>query len=196
MTFSMAMLRGLKGVRSIVISQIAAHADVPFFTQRMLAYLRATNLMKLVGVRLLSNARATRKRTSSLAASMSFLRFLYPMHFDDRTRSVTSRELLRLDGPILDRLDQLNEPTLHDDARNVRQGQCVGFPSARSDRAARPRRALRRGAASCAPARSQELGGPDIVRPRRTESGLPAKRDAQTMTALAEGTRPICTIAS
>ena len=62
MTFSMAMLRGLQGVRSIVISQIAAHADVPFFTQRMLAYLRAPDLMKLVGVQLL-DARVRRVRS-------------------------------------------------------------------------------------------------------------------------------------
>ena len=110
MTFSMAMLRGLKGVRSIVISQIAAHADVPFFTQRMLAYLRATNLMKLVGVRLL-DARATRKRNILARGIDGFLRFLYPMHFDDRTRSVTSLRIVALYGPLY-RLDQLNEPTL------------------------------------------------------------------------------------
>ena len=110
MTFSMAMLRGLKGVRSIVISQIAAHADVPFFTQRMLAYLRAPDLMKLVGVQLL-DARATRKRNLLARSIDNFLRFLYPMHFDDRTRSVTSLRIAALYGPLY-RLDQLNEPTL------------------------------------------------------------------------------------
>ncbi|HVU30298.1 MAG TPA: alpha/beta fold hydrolase [Sphingomicrobium sp.] len=110
MSFSMAMLRGLKGVRSIVISQIAAHADVPFFTQRLLAFLRATDLMKLVGVKLL-DARATRKRNLLARAIDGFLRFLYPLHFDDRTRSVTSLRIAALYGPLY-RLDQLNEPTL------------------------------------------------------------------------------------
>lgn len=110
MTFSMAMLRGLEGVRSIVISQIAAHADVPFFTQRMLAYLRAPDLMKLVGVQLL-DARATRKRNLLARGIDNILQFLYPMHFDDRTRSATSLRIVALYGPLY-RLDQLNEPTL------------------------------------------------------------------------------------
>jgi cholesterol oxidase len=110
MTFAMAMLKGLKGVRSAVISQIAAHADVPFFTQRMLAYLRATDLMKAVGVKLL-DARATRKRNVLSRAIDGFLRFLYPMHPDDRTRSITSLRIVALYGPLY-RLDRLNQGTL------------------------------------------------------------------------------------
>ena len=76
----------------------------------MLAYLRAPDLMKLVGVQLL-DARATRKRSLLARSIDNFLRFLYPMHFDDRTRSVTSLRIVALYGPLY-RLDQLNEATL------------------------------------------------------------------------------------
>jgi cholesterol oxidase len=110
MSFAMAMLNGLKGVRSAVISQIAAHADVPFFTQRMLAYLRAPDLMAAVGVKLL-DARATRKRNLLSRALDDFIRFLYPMHPDDRTKSITSLRIVALYGPLY-RLDRLNQATL------------------------------------------------------------------------------------
>ena len=103
MCFAMAMLGGLKNVRSAVISQIAGHADVPFFTQRMLAYLRAPDLMALGGVKLL-DARATRKRNFLAKAIDGFIRFLYPMHPDERTRSITrcasSRSTARSTGSI------------------------------------------------------------------------------------------------
>ncbi|HYJ53900.1 MAG TPA: alpha/beta fold hydrolase [Allosphingosinicella sp.] len=110
MSFAMAMLGGLKHVRSVVISQIAGHADVPFFTQRMLAYLRAPDLMALGGVKLL-DARATTKRNFLSRAIDGFIRFLYPMHPDERTRSITSLRIVALYGPLY-RLDRLNQPTL------------------------------------------------------------------------------------
>lgn len=110
MTFAMAMLNGLEGVRSAVISQIAAHAEVPFFTQRLLAHLRAPDLMRLIGVKLL-DARASRKRNLLARGIDSFLRTLYPMHPDDRTRSITSLRIVALYGPLY-RLDQLNAATL------------------------------------------------------------------------------------
>jgi cholesterol oxidase len=110
MSFAMAMLGGLKHVRSAVISQIAGHADVPFFTQRMLAWLRAPDLMALGGVKLL-DARATQKRNFLSRAIDGFIRFLYPMHPDDRTRSITSLRVVALYGPLY-RLDRLNQPTL------------------------------------------------------------------------------------
>jgi cholesterol oxidase len=110
MSFAMAMLGGLKHVRSAVISQIAAHADVPFFTQRMLAYLRAPDMMALGGVKLL-DARAAKKRNFLSRAIDGFIRFLYPMHPDDRTRSITSLRIVALYGPLY-RLDRLNQSTL------------------------------------------------------------------------------------
>jgi cholesterol oxidase len=111
MTFAMGMLDGsVKKVRSVVISQIAAHADVPFFTQRLLAHLRAPNLMGAVGVKWL-DARAVRKRNIISRGIDAFLRFLYPRHPDDRTRSITSLRIAALYGPLY-RLDRLNRGTL------------------------------------------------------------------------------------
>jgi cholesterol oxidase len=111
MTFAMGMLHGsVKHVRSAVISQIAAHADVPFFTQRLLALARAPDLMRAVGVKWL-DARAVRKRNLISRAIDGFLRFLYPMHPDDRTRSITSLRIVALYGPLY-RLDRLNQTTL------------------------------------------------------------------------------------
>ena len=110
MTFAMAMLGGLKGVRSAVISQIAAHAHVPFFTQRLLAHLRAPDMMRLLGVKLL-DARASRRRNLLSRAIDTVLRTLYPMHPDDRTRSITSLRIVALYGPLY-RLDRLNQATL------------------------------------------------------------------------------------
>jgi cholesterol oxidase len=110
MSLAMALLGGLKHVRSVVISQIAAHADVPFFVQRLLAYFRAPDLMKALGVTLL-DARAEKKRNFLARAIDTFLRFLYPMHPDDRTRSITSLRIVALYGPLY-RLDRLNQATL------------------------------------------------------------------------------------
>jgi cholesterol oxidase len=57
-TFSMAMLAGLDGVRSAVISQIATDYVVPWFPQRLLAYLRAPVLFEAMGIDVV-DARAT-----------------------------------------------------------------------------------------------------------------------------------------
>jgi cholesterol oxidase len=110
MSLAMALLGGLRDVRSVVISQIGAHADVPIFTQRLLAWLRAPDMMRAMGVKLL-DARATRQRNVLARAIDGFLRFLYPMHPDDRTRSITSLRIVALYGPLY-RLDRLNPGTL------------------------------------------------------------------------------------
>lgn len=110
MTLAMALLDGMQGVRSAVVSQIAAHADVPFFPQRLLAHMRAPDLMHAVGVKLL-DARATRKRNLLARGIDAFLRFAYLRHPDDRTRSITSLRIVALYGPLY-RLDRLNQPTL------------------------------------------------------------------------------------
>jgi cholesterol oxidase len=110
MSFAMAMLGGLEGVRAAVISQIAAHADVPFFPQRMLAYLHAPDLMRLGGVQVL-DARASTLRDPLAAAIDSGIGFAYPFRSDNRTRSVTSRRITALYGQLYE-LDQLNQATL------------------------------------------------------------------------------------
>ena len=110
MSFAMAMLGGLQGVRSAVISQIAAHADVPFFPQRLLAWLRAPDLMKAMGVELL-DARATGQRDRLSKAIDDAIAFAYPFRADNRSRSVTSRRITALYGPLYE-LGQLNQATL------------------------------------------------------------------------------------
>lgn len=110
MTFAMAMLGGLEGVRAAAISQIAAHADVPFFPQRMLAYLHAPDLMHLAGVRVL-DARAQAHRDLLARAIDDGIGVAYPFRSDNRTRSVTSRRITALYGQLY-QLDQLNQPTL------------------------------------------------------------------------------------
>jgi cholesterol oxidase len=109
MSFTMAMLSGLKGVRSAVISQIGAHADVPWWPQRTLAWLRAPDLMHLGGVRHLDAcARTDRSRLSRVVDT---LLSLYPFRAKDRTRSVTSRRITALYGPLYE-IAQLNQATM------------------------------------------------------------------------------------
>lgn len=109
MTFAMAMLSGLKHVRSAVISQIAAHADVPFLPQRLLAFLHAPALMALFGAKFL-DARASTRR-NAISRFIDALLGFYPFRSEDRTRSATSRRITALYGPLY-RIDQLNPPTM------------------------------------------------------------------------------------
>jgi cholesterol oxidase len=110
MSFAMAMLGGLQGVRSAVVSQIASHADVPFFPQRLLAHLRGPDLMRAMGVKLL-DARATKKRNGLARFIDKVLGFAYPFRRDNRTPSATSRRITALYGQLY-QLDQLNQGTL------------------------------------------------------------------------------------
>jgi cholesterol oxidase len=110
MTFAMAMLDGLAGVRSAVISQIATHADVPFFPQRLLAHLRAPNWMRLAGTKAL-DARAKADRDWLEHFVDSGLAIAYPYRRDDRSRSATSRRVTALYGQLY-QMEQLNQATL------------------------------------------------------------------------------------
>ncbi len=69
-TFSMAMLAGLEGVRSAVISQIATDYVVPWFPQRMLAYLRTPALFDAHGHRCGRCAGDDRRRASGARARL------------------------------------------------------------------------------------------------------------------------------
>jgi len=106
----MAMLRGLQGVRSAVISQIAAHAVVPWWPQRLLAWLRAPDIMSMLGIKLL-DARATRNRDWLARLIDGVVGFAYPFRRDDRSRSLTSRRITALYGQLY-QLSQLNQATL------------------------------------------------------------------------------------
>ena len=109
MTFSMAMLSGLKHVRAAVISQISTHAVVPWWPQRLLAYLRAPDLMRAVGVSVV-DARATVNRSMLERALDGLVGFVYPFRAEDRSHNLTSRRITALYGQLYE-IAQLNQAT-------------------------------------------------------------------------------------
>jgi cholesterol oxidase len=111
MCLAMSILAGLKGVRSVVFSQLAAHADTPFFPQRLLAYLHGPGLMKLAGIRYVDACVTVDRQAPPAAMIDAGLALLYPFHRDDRTHSATSQRITELFGPLY-QLDQLNQATL------------------------------------------------------------------------------------
>ena len=108
-TFSMAMLAGLEGVRSAVISQISTDYVVPFYPQRMLAHLRAPTLFDLIGLDVV-NARATTDDPVWQRAVDWMLRVLAPVPRKERNQSATSARITALYGRLYD-IDQLNKDT-------------------------------------------------------------------------------------
>jgi cholesterol oxidase len=109
-TFSMAMLAGLEGVRSAVISQIATDYVVPWFPQRLFAYLRAPSLFDLMGIDVV-DARATTADGFFERALDKALQFIVPVPRSERTREATSNRITALYGRLY-QLDQLNEATI------------------------------------------------------------------------------------
>lgn len=109
MTFSIAMLTGLQHVRAAAISQISTHAVVPWWPQRLLAYLHAPDLMRTLGIKLV-DARATVSRPLLERVVDRLIGFAYPFRPDDRTHNLSSRRITALYGQLY-QLDQLNEGT-------------------------------------------------------------------------------------
>jgi cholesterol oxidase len=110
MTFSMAMLTGLKGVRAAAISQISTHAVVPWWPQRILAFLHAPDLLAALGIKLV-DARARVDRPLLERIVDGVLGFAYPFRSEDRSHNLTSRRITALYGQLYE-LAQLNEGTL------------------------------------------------------------------------------------
>ena len=108
-TFTMAMLAGLEGVRSAVISQISTDYVVPFFPQRMLAHLRAPSLFSGLGIDVV-NARATTDDPRWQRALDWMLRLMVPVPRRERNQSATSARITALYGRLYD-LNQLNADT-------------------------------------------------------------------------------------
>ncbi|MGE4149979.1 MAG: GMC family oxidoreductase N-terminal domain-containing protein [Hyphomicrobiaceae bacterium] len=108
-TFTMAMLSGLQGVRSAVISQISTDVIVPFYPQRLLAHLRLPSLLEKFGVTAV-NARAT--RADSIWGRMldGLIRIAVPFQRGERSRSATSNRITALYGQLY-KSAQLNEAT-------------------------------------------------------------------------------------
>jgi cholesterol oxidase len=109
MTFSMAMLSGLQGVRAAAISQISTHAVVPWWPQRLLAFLHAPDLMAAAGVSLV-DARGSVSRTKLEKAMDGLIGFAYPFRAEDRSHDLTSRRITALYGQLYE-LSQLNQAT-------------------------------------------------------------------------------------
>ena len=109
-TFSMAMLAGLEGVRSAVISQISTDYIVPWFPQRLLAYMRAPALFELMGIDVI-DARATTADNWRERALDKALQLIVPVPRKERTHDATSNRISALYGRLY-QLDQLNNATV------------------------------------------------------------------------------------
>lgn len=109
-TFVMSMLGGhLTGVRSAVISQIAADVIVPFYPQRLLAYLRMPAVFSLMGISAV-NARATVSDGIANRIADGLIRVAVPFQREERTRNATSNRITALYGQLYE-TDQLNTLT-------------------------------------------------------------------------------------
>ena len=109
-TFVMSVLGGhLTGVRSAVISQIATDVIVPFFPQRMLAYLRAPALFDLLKIDYV-NARATTEDGFANELVDALIRVAVPFQREERIRNATSNRITALYGQLYE-TDQLNAMT-------------------------------------------------------------------------------------
>ena len=111
-TFVMAMLAGLQGVRSAVVSQIATDVIVPWFPQRLLAHLRLPNLMRAANIGYV-DARSTTSDGPAERLIDAAIRLFLPFRSDNRTRNATSNRITALYGQLY-QLDQLNKATADD----------------------------------------------------------------------------------
>jgi cholesterol oxidase len=97
-TFTIAMLSGLEGVRSAVLSQVSTDVVVPWWPQRVLAHLRAPRLLRAAGIEHV-DARATvsdRFRERMVDRLIS----LFVLFRSGPTRSATSNRITTLYGPL------------------------------------------------------------------------------------------------
>lgn len=136
-TFTMAMMAGLRGVRSAVISQVSAHVVAPAST-RLKAWLHMPRFLRVLGADAL-NARA--QTDAGLAKRMydSVLR-LSPTQREELCQSATCHRITFMYAPLYehDRLNALTHDSLHEMfgianveafdhlARMVRAGRVVG----------------------------------------------------------------------
>ena len=109
-TFTMSMLAGLEGVRSAVISQISTDYVVPWFPQRLLAYLRAPQLFDAMGIDVV-NARATTADPLRERLLDKILQIIVPVPRSERTHDATSNRITALYGRLYN-LEQLNNATV------------------------------------------------------------------------------------
>ncbi len=106
-TFFMAMLAGLKGVRSAVCSQIATHGKVPFMT-KLNAGLHLPSVLENLGVDTLSAY--VDSHADWVNQVLDKVLKLYPVNAGDGDNSPVSRRISFLYGQLYE-LEQLNTAT-------------------------------------------------------------------------------------
>jgi len=112
-TFFMAMLAGLKGVRSAVVSQIATHARVPLMTQIKAVFHTGEVLEKLGVTELTADVDS---HTGFLGRMSDFLLRFYPVHDGPRDSSAVSHRISFLYGQLyqVENLNQATYDSLHE----------------------------------------------------------------------------------
>src|SRR5204862_2400236 len=106
-TFFMAMLAGLKGVRSAAVSQIATHMEVPAST-RIKALFHAADFLEKIGDKTMTAYVDTHESFVGRLADAA-LKF-YPVHDGPRDTSPVSRRISFLYGQLYE-INQLNDRT-------------------------------------------------------------------------------------
>jgi cholesterol oxidase len=97
-------------VRSAVISQISTDYVVPWYPQRLLAYLRAPQLFEAMGIDVV-NARATNADPWREWILDKVLQAIVPVPRSERTQEATSNRITALYGRLYN-LEQLNNATI------------------------------------------------------------------------------------
>ena len=118
-TFFMAMLAGLKGVRSAVASQIATQFRTPLAT-RLKTGLHLPSFLKDVGIESLTAY--VDNHESLLAKVYDEGLKLYPLDLKNRCTSATCHRITFMYAPLYEHAN-LNEADARRPARNVRRGQ-------------------------------------------------------------------------
>ena len=108
-TFTMAMLAGLQGVRSSVISQISTHIYTPAMT-RIKTGLHVPEFLEAIGVRSLTAYTSTHRNWKDRIFDAALR--LYPTELEERCSSPVCHRITFLYAPLYEH-DQLNAAT-HD----------------------------------------------------------------------------------
>lgn len=108
-TFTMALLAGLTGVRSAVISQASTHYVAPLLT-KLKTGLYLPNVLDALGVPSLTAYRDTRANWLERLYDQALR--LYPQEFEERSNSAVDKRITFMYGQLWE-LDQLNTAT-HD----------------------------------------------------------------------------------
>lgn len=108
-TFTMAMLMGLKHVRSAVISQISVDVIMPWWPQGFLSHLRIPSLLSAFGLDAL-DAKADKQDKFWLKWLDRIIRIALPIVSKETSQSATSNRITAIYGQLYE-LDQLNSLT-------------------------------------------------------------------------------------